>query len=184
MTTTPQTKQNSITVNTLKQKIDNEKDLVIFDVRSKKSFEKSHIPNAVYAICDANSQQNIMPKLPKNLEYILVGDGESGDKNDTYVSHMASMMKEIGFNISFLENGMNSWSKNTVSGISQDIDSQNLKKMIDENEKFVLVDVREPQEYEEWNIDNSINIPLSQISEKISEISQNKKIHHSLYIWK
>jgi rhodanese-related sulfurtransferase/glyoxylase-like metal-dependent hydrolase (beta-lactamase superfamily II) len=176
MTTTPQTKQNSITVNTLKQKIDNEKDLVIFDVRSKKSFEKSHIPNAVYAICDANSQQNIMPKLPKNLEYILVGDGESGDKNDTYVSHMASMMKEIGFNISFLENGMNSWSENTVSGISQDIDSQNLKKMIDENEKFVLVDVREPQEYEEWNIDNSINIPLSQISEKISEISQNKKI--------
>jgi Rhodanese-like domain. len=52
------------------------------------------------------------------------------------------------------------------------------------NEKFVLVDVREPQEYEEWNIDNSINIPLSQISEKISEISQNKKNYHSLYIWK
>ncbi len=111
MTTTPQTKQNSITVNTLKQKIDNEKDLVIFDVRSKKSFEKSHIPNAVYAVCDANSQQNIMPKLPKNLEYVLVGDGKSGDKNDTYVSHMSSMMKGIGFNISFLENGMDNWSE-------------------------------------------------------------------------
>ena len=65
-----------MTVNTLKQKIDNKKDLVIFDVRSKKSFEKSHIPSAVYAVCDTNSQQNIMPKLPKNLEYVLVGDGE------------------------------------------------------------------------------------------------------------
>ncbi len=31
MTTTIQTKQNSITVNTLKQKIDNKKDLVNFD---------------------------------------------------------------------------------------------------------------------------------------------------------
>ena len=80
MTTISHTKQNSISVNTLKQKIDNEQDLVIFDVRSKKSFEKSHIPNAVYAVCDANSQQNIMPKLPKNLEYVLVGDGKSGDK--------------------------------------------------------------------------------------------------------
>ncbi len=176
MTTISHTKQNSISVNTLKQKIDNEQDLVIFDVRSKKSFEKSHIPNAVYAVCDANSQQNIMPKLPKNLEYVLVGDGKYGDKNDTYVSHMSRMMKEMGFKISFLENGMENWSGNTVSGISQDIDSQNLKKMIDGNEKFVLVDVREPQEYEEWNIDNSINIPLSQISEKISEISENKKI--------
>jgi glyoxylase-like metal-dependent hydrolase (beta-lactamase superfamily II)/rhodanese-related sulfurtransferase len=170
------TKQNSITVDTLKQKIDSSEDLVIFDIRSKDSFENSHITNAVYAVCDANSQQNIMPKLPKQLEYVLVGDGKSGEKNDAYVSHMSSMMTEMGFNVSFLENGMNSWTEKTISGSSQDIDPQNLKNMIDKSEDVILVDVREPEEYDDWHIDNSINIPLSQMSDKIAEISQNKKI--------
>lgn len=57
----------------------------------------------------------------------------------------------------------------------QEIDVQQLKSWIDQQEDFQLVDVREPYEYEIANIGGE-KIPLAQITASKDQISKNKKV--------
>ncbi len=50
-----------------------------------------------------------------------------------------------------------------------------LKKMIDNNEDFQLIDVREQHEYDNANI-NGILIPMGEIASRYDEISKDKKV--------
>lgn len=50
-----------------------------------------------------------------------------------------------------------------------------LKSMIDNNEDFQLVDVREPYEYETANIE-ALSIPLGEIPARHEEILKDKKV--------
>jgi len=50
-----------------------------------------------------------------------------------------------------------------------------LKQMIDNQEDFQLIDVREPNEYESDNIDGLL-ISLGEIPERFNEISKVKKV--------
>ena len=46
------------------------------------------------------------------------------------------------------------------------------------NDNLFLLDVREPNEYAEWHIENSVNIPLGELSkeETLSKIPKDKEI--------
>lgn len=50
-----------------------------------------------------------------------------------------------------------------------------LKEMIDNNESFQLIDVREVHEYEMANI-NGLLIPLGEIPSRVGEISKDVKV--------
>ena len=50
-----------------------------------------------------------------------------------------------------------------------------LKNMIDNNEDFQLIDVREQHEYDNANI-NGILIPMGEIASRYDEISKDKKV--------
>lgn len=54
------------------------------------------------------------------------------------------------------------------------IDSKTLKSWF-QGSDFILIDVREPYEYEESHIEQAINIPLSQLLIKINEIGDLEK---------
>lgn len=60
----------------------------------------------------------------------------------------------------------------------EDITAQELKSKLDEKQNLFLVDVREPEEYSEWHIAGSINIPLSQVAkpESTKKIPQNSEV--------
>ena len=51
-----------------------------------------------------------------------------------------------------------------------------LKKMFDENENFVLLDVRENEEIAIAKIQSSTHIPMGQIVDRIDEIDKNKPV--------
>ena len=55
------------------------------------------------------------------------------------------------------------------------IDVTELKKMINDKEDFSLIDVREENEFEAYNIDGKL-IPLGEIPSRINEIPKNKKV--------
>jgi len=56
------------------------------------------------------------------------------------------------------------------------IEVERVKFKIDNGDKeFIVLDVREPYEYNICNID-SINIPMAQVSERLSELPKNKHI--------
>ena len=50
-----------------------------------------------------------------------------------------------------------------------------LKEMIDNNEDFQLIDVREEHEYENANI-NGLLIPMGEIAARYEEVSKDKKV--------
>jgi adenylyltransferase/sulfurtransferase len=50
-----------------------------------------------------------------------------------------------------------------------------LKAMIDNGDDFVLIDVREPFEFEEANI-NGILIPMGEVTERLSDIPKDKLV--------
>jgi sulfur-carrier protein adenylyltransferase/sulfurtransferase len=57
----------------------------------------------------------------------------------------------------------------------KEIDVQELKKMQDSNEDFQFIDVREPYEYDEDNL-NAELIPLGDIMNKKDRLSKDKKV--------
>jgi len=54
-----------------------------------------------------------------------------------------------------------------------DITVQELKEKLDKKEEFVFIDVREPHEYQEFNLGAQL-IPLGKIVESISELEAHK----------
>jgi rhodanese-related sulfurtransferase len=90
----------SITSNELKSKLNSKEPLMLFDIRDSKQFEQRHIPGSSYAVCNEESKKNIMPRLPKDLEIILVGEDEE------YPKQISEMMRQIGLNAKYLEGGI------------------------------------------------------------------------------
>ena len=58
----------------------------------------------------------------------------------------------------------------------KNISSNELKKLIQNNENILLIDVRSEEEFEEVNIETSINIPLQDLLYNIDELQDDKDI--------
>ena len=171
-----------VTSDELKSKLDSKKPLMLFDIRDSEQFEQRHIPGSACAVCNEESKKNIMPRLPKDIEIILVGE------NEEYPKQMSEMMRQIGLNAKYLEGGISSWKwEFNESKSDKDISSKELKNLIDsfsddkeqqQQQKLLLLDVREPDEFKQWSIDGSTNIPLGKLSEEESlrMIPKDKKI--------
>lgn len=54
-----------------------------------------------------------------------------------------------------------------------DITVQELRQKLESGEKFIFIDVREPYEYEEFNLGAQL-IPLGTIGQHIDELSEHK----------
>lgn len=61
-----------------------------------------------------------------------------------------------------------------------DINVQELKEKIAAGEEFVLVDVREPQEHQEFNVGGTL-IPLGTIPVRLDEVTTNKDAEVVVY---
>lgn len=57
----------------------------------------------------------------------------------------------------------------------QDITMEEAKKMMKENKKAVLIDVRSRQEYEEYHLDGALSIPLSELGTSIRKNVPNRE---------
>jgi glyoxylase-like metal-dependent hydrolase (beta-lactamase superfamily II)/rhodanese-related sulfurtransferase len=168
---------SEITPEELKSRLDGGQHLMVFDIGERDRFERGHIPGSAYAVCDADAKKNIMPKLPKNIEIVLVSD------DDEYSRQMAQMMTQIGLNAKYLQGGINAWKWNLTESSSEgNISSIDLKRSLDRGSNvdgLYLLDVREPEEFKEWNIEGSVNIPLSKLAsrkESVTDIPKDKKI--------
>ena len=94
----------AIKADELKSKLDSNVPLLLFDLRDSKNFERHHIPGSACAVCNEETKRNIMPRLPKDLEIVLVGEQQTGEKQEeTYTKQMAEMMRQIGLDAKYLE---------------------------------------------------------------------------------
>ena len=168
-----ETQCESIGAQELKNRLDNNENIIIFDIRQKDRYELGHIPKSVFVECNSQTQQQIMSRLPKDSKIVLVSDDNS------YSSKMTSFMKNAGFDATYLKGGVSTWTWELETTPDEDITANELKSKLDEGgQNPILVDVREHGEYSEWHIAGSINIPLSQVgkSEYMEKIPQNSEI--------
>jgi rhodanese-related sulfurtransferase len=63
----------------------------------------------------------------------------------------------------------------------KDIDPQDVKERLDADESLFLIDVRSPEEYEEYHIPNSISIPLNVLETKIAKAAPDKDAEIIVY---
>ncbi len=154
----------------LSQDISRQKPMLVFDLRSSEQFEISHVKGSVHAVCNTQAKQTILPKIPKNTKIVLISEPEEISKQ------VAQMMVEFGLDACYLKGGFSAWMGNLASGktgnsISPDELASNL-------EKVFLLDVRDTDEFSEYQIPGSTNIPLDDLfnPNTLKKIPQNKEI--------
>ncbi|HEX7259103.1 MAG TPA: rhodanese-like domain-containing protein [Nitrososphaeraceae archaeon] len=151
------------------------KPIMIFDIGNKQRYQDEHIAGSKFAVCDQQTINNLLPKLPKDIEIVLVAEEEN------YAKQMAQMARERGgLRTKYLKGGISAWNGERTGRQDPKISSKDLKEAIKEDKvkrgEIFLLDVREPEEFKEWNIEGSKNIPLSQISNSLHEIPKDKEI--------
>ena len=166
-----------ITSEELKEKLQDKsgKPIMIFDIGNKERYQKEHIPGSKFAVCDQQTINSLLPKLPKNIDIVLVAEDED------YTRQMAQMAREKGgLRTRYLKGGIFAWKDEKTESQYPKISAIDLKNAIDEDRvkigNIFLLDVRSPEEFKQWSIEGSKNIPLGQISSSLNEIPKHKEI--------
>jgi len=60
--------------------------------------------------------------------------------------------------------------------IFKEIDVKTLKNKLDDDDDFMLIDVREDKELEVCKIDQALHIPMGIVSARLNEIDSNKPV--------
>lgn len=62
-----------------------------------------------------------------------------------------------------------------------EISADEVKKAIDEKKEFALLDVRTPEEYKKTKITRSINLPVDEVTKKITSVMPDKD--QTIYVY-
>src|ERR687897_859323 len=80
------------------------KPIMIFDIGNKQRYQDEHIPGSKFVVCDQQTINNLLPKLPKNVDIVLVAEDEN------YAKQMAQRAKERGgLRTKYLKGGISAW---------------------------------------------------------------------------
>jgi glyoxylase-like metal-dependent hydrolase (beta-lactamase superfamily II)/rhodanese-related sulfurtransferase len=148
--------------------------LMIFDVGDENRYKREHIAGSRFMVCNQETINTTFRKMPKGTDIILVGEDEN------YTKEMAQMARDrAGVQTRYLQGGLAAWKWEKTAALDPRITANDLKHALDQgklNRAIFLLDVREPDEFKNWNIDNSENIPLGQIPQSIDRIPKDKEI--------
>lgn len=177
-------KAKKITSEDLRKKILTEKNTAIIDIRDEFSFAQEHIPDSVN-IPYPNVQDSLV-SLDKTKTYVLIDDGSSFQ-----AASLAGgpFTKNDFLNVFYLSGGFPAW-KNKINLIISNgdpnsfvdqskvtyINSDDLKKIIETENNFYVLDVREKNQFNSGHIKNATNIFLDDLEKRRAEIPHGKKI--------
>lgn len=161
-----------LNVETFKEMIEKE-DVVIVDTRSYLAFGSQYIPGSWSLDFNGNLPTFAGWVLPLDKDLLVVSDSFK-EAEETNV-----WLRRVGQDriVGYLDGGMTSWvtSGYKTNHITQ-ISSEDLHDMVTGSEKFVLLDVRAPKEFEDGHIEGAINIPVTDLRERHTELKKEDTI--------
>jgi glyoxylase-like metal-dependent hydrolase (beta-lactamase superfamily II) len=163
-------KNQGLSADQLDEELSQQNPLLLFDLRPKDQFENSHVKGSVHAVCDVQAKQTIMPKIPQNVKIILISEPEEVGRETS------QMMKSFGLDAHYLEGGFNSWKGKTEKGpTGKIITAEQLESQLD---SVFLLDVRNEDEFTEYQIPGSVNIPLGDLFKEktLEKIPKDKTV--------
>lgn len=149
----------------------NETDALILDTRDSDTFAKGFIPNSINIGIDGNFAQWVGEMIPGVKQELLLVC-EPGREEE-----VVTRLSRVGYDhtIGFLEGGFHTWkdSGKEVDTFSR-ITPLELETQMAEGD-LVLIDVRKKSEYDSQHVENSINVPLNEINQHLTQFPKEKK---------
>ena len=172
-----------MSVDWVKKQVDKGADLVLVDSRPKrKKYDKGHIPTAISI--PTSQFDKYKDQLPEDMSKALVFYC-GGPK--CRLSHKgAAKAIAMGYtNVKVFSGGYPAWKKvagaggMAIKGGGEEgsIDIAQFKQIITTKpDSIMLIDVRDPDEFEEGHFKSAVNIPVDDLEAKISTLPANKPI--------
>jgi glyoxylase-like metal-dependent hydrolase (beta-lactamase superfamily II)/rhodanese-related sulfurtransferase len=147
----------------------------LLDVRSKDAFVEQHVPGSVNLQADDQLSNRIGFVLSSDVPIVLLVEDEQ-----TYRQVILSLAR-VGYEhvIGYLAEGIAGWAAAglpVTSGDVEDLSASELHGMLGNGSDLVLVDVREPWEYQQGHIAQALLIPLGDLSQRVSELDTSNPV--------
>ena len=149
----------------------------LLDTRSKQEFVQSHIPGSVHLEADQQLSNRIGFVFPPDVPIILLLSDPANYDDVVY------SLARVGYDnvVGYLAEGLDVWEKMGLpitSGDIKDIEPLELNDlMINGNgSRPVVVDVREPWEYQQGHVPGALLMPLGKLSGLLEELDVEKPV--------
>jgi rhodanese-related sulfurtransferase len=173
-----------ISTEQLKSMMDEKKDFMLIDARTKDEYQEAHIVGAVSI--PENRIEESLTLLPadRNHQLVLYCNGVKCGKSKKAARKAAA----AGYNnILIYGEGFPVWEEKGLMIVpgpeyakkieTIKVGPQELKKLLDDKSKdYVIVDVRDGLEYKEGHIPGAVNIPLVTFASRSEVLPKEKKV--------
>ena len=157
---------------TFKEMIEKE-NVAVVDSRSYLAFGSQHIPGSWSLDINGNLPTFAGWVLPRDKDLLVVSDSFR-EAEETNV-----WLRRVGQDriVGYLDGGMAAWvTKGYKTNYVTQISAEYLHDRVTGSEKFVLLDVRAPLEFEDSHIERAINIPVADLRERHKELKKENEI--------
>jgi hydroxyacylglutathione hydrolase len=149
----------------------------LLDTRSKEAFVQAHVPGSVHLEADNQLSNRIGFVFPPEVPVILLlSDPADYEK-------MVYSLARVGYDnvVGYLAEGLDVWEKMglpVTAGDIQDIQPVELNDLLihGNGSRPVVVDVREPWEYQQGHVPGAVLMPLGQLSMRLGELDMEKPV--------
>ena len=156
--------------------ITNDEDYIILDVRTQDEYNEGHLDKAL--LIPVDDLEKVVDELPKEKPIIVYC--RSGVRS----RKAAEILVENGFSKVYDMGGILGWQEEGFPVIIEEgavsaiefITVDEAYEVFLNNKDYIFVDVRTGSEYKSSHIEDAINIPVSEIEERLDEIPKDKSI--------
>lgn len=152
--------------------LNSDKDVLIIDVRSEYEYEKGHLLNAINLPYDDDDFKSELNEIIDYKDKIVLVYCRSGNRSEK----AAVKLVDNGFkNVKNVTDGVDEYDYKLVK--VDNITGREAEKMIndDKHDKdLIILDVREPKDFNNGHLLNAINIPIENIDKRMDELRNYK----------
>lgn len=147
----------------------------LLDTRSKADYVAKHIPGSAHLEADAQLSNRIGFVLPPTVPVILLLNDPADYERVVY------SLARVGYEnvVGYLAASLNEWEAMglpVTSGDIRDIEPTELHTLLQNGERPVVLDVREPWEYRSGHVPEAVLIPLGELPARVGELDTTRPI--------
>ena len=166
----------SITPAEVYEIITNDEDYIILDVRTQDEYNEGHLDKAL--LIPVDYMEKVVDELPKEKPIIVYcrSGGRSRKAAEILVENGFSKIYDMGGILGWQEEGFPVIIEEGAVSAIEFITVDEAYEVFLNNKDYIFVDVRTESEYKSSHIEDAINLPVSEIEERLDEIPKDKSI--------
>jgi glyoxylase-like metal-dependent hydrolase (beta-lactamase superfamily II)/rhodanese-related sulfurtransferase len=149
----------------------------MLDTRPKEQYVERHVPGAVHLEADDQLSNRVGFVLPAELPLVLLLEDEAAYRQVVFSLARVGIENVVGY----LAEDLAVWESlglPLASGDIEDIYPDDLNALLEEEneDRPVVLDVREPWEFHQGHVPGAVSIPLGQLAYKVGELDLDRPV--------